>query len=53
MSGSPTPRLGRAVRLFTPVVLAGTLTVPFVAGAKEHDYGHRWGAHPVAVEAAV
>jgi hypothetical protein len=33
MSGIPTPHLGRAVRLFTPVVLAGTLTMPLMAGA--------------------
>jgi hypothetical protein len=53
MSGFPAPRLGRAVRLFTPVVLAGSLTVPLFAGAHENQGNkHRWPAKPaVAPEA--
>jgi hypothetical protein len=37
MSEFPTPRLGRAVRLFTPVVLAGALAVPMLSPANEHN----------------
>jgi hypothetical protein len=36
MSGFPTPRFGRALRLFTPVVLVAALAVPLLAPAKEH-----------------
>src|SRR5439155_16919555 len=36
MSGFPTPRLGRALRLFMPVVLVAALAVPLLAPAKEH-----------------
>ena len=35
MSGFPT-RLGRALRLFTPVVLASALALPLIAPAKDH-----------------
>jgi len=52
MSVSPTPRLGRAVRLFTPVVLAGTLTVPLLAGASDHGAKHHWPSKPAAPAAA-
>jgi hypothetical protein len=49
MSGFPTPRLGRAVRLFTPVVLAGALAVPMLSPAKEHgDKAHNKGNVPAA-----
>jgi hypothetical protein len=53
MSGLPTPRLGRAVRLFTPVVLAGTLTVPLFADANDfHGNKHRFPVPPAATTPA-
>src|SRR3954452_22135790 len=49
MSEFPTPRLGRAVRLFTPVVLAGALAVPMLSPAKEHGKkAHQKGNVPAA-----
>jgi hypothetical protein len=38
--------------LFTPVVLAGTLTVPLLAGAHEKQNKHRWPAPPAAAPQA-
>src|SRR3954454_16325654 len=49
MSEFRTPLLERAVRLFTPVVLAGALAVPMLSPAKEHgDKAHTKGNVPAA-----
>jgi len=48
MSGNPTPRFGRALRLFMPLVVIALFVVPFVSSAKDHEKGPKGATNVVA-----